>query len=163
MPAWWGFEFSGLFSKWKDQRRDNKKPRTRVTFSESITTHNAHSCLPARTSGHICRVWWWPGHTFIPTRGIVIVKQGPVSDVLDFLLIRKLEENMVVRSWMELGVVQLFPWEQVKLAPALSSGLRLTTGQSFQMRTSSGFQSTKRGRSGLKSLDLLTSSTKFSP
>lgn len=55
-----------------------------------------------------------------------------MSDVLDFLLIRKLEKNMVMGSWKEPRLVQLFPWEQVKLAPSLPFGFSLHTGLSFK-------------------------------
>ena len=61
---------------------------------ESRITHNAHSCLPARTPGHICRVQRWPGDTLVPTRGVVVVKQSPVGDVLYCLFIGKLEQKM---------------------------------------------------------------------
>lgn len=73
-----------------------------------MTTHNAHSCLPARTPGHICRVQWWSGDTLIPTRRVVIVKQSPVSDVFYCLFISKLEQKMEVWGRKEPGMVQLF-------------------------------------------------------
>lgn len=129
--------YQGCFQYGKIREGTTKNWEQESPFSESLTTHNAHGCLPARTPGHIRRVWWWPGHTFIPTWGVVIVKQGPVSDVLDFLLIGKLEEKLVIGSLKGPWVVQL-PYHCTI----------------FSEMNFSGFQSTNRGCNGLKPLDL---------
>lgn len=124
--------------------------RTGITFQESTATHNAHGCLPARATGHVRRVQGRPGDTLVPTWGIVIVKQSPVSDVLYCLFIGKLEQKMVMRGWKEPGMAQLFPQEQLKPAHATTLPPHICPTPQWSPPTSKQ----KRGGNWPKSLGL---------